>query len=317
MEHDKGRFLFLKALELRFQGRFEEAGQTFHKAAEAGSGRACWHLWQQYEYGGACQPKDVPDDFDHALLLSQGAKLGDIMCVTRLHVEDLDHFQTARTAEDWKSTFPIYPDLYAEIEVCHAWSEDVPLRKFSQHEMEALQRDVWHAISIHDADIITHYFNYLVSFPKLFPCQDPVMFGHALFLYNDDYAYPVAFKKGNFFHKFTLEDVVKENHFGISIEALCVIKCVIGQLIRRHDHSQQRVGFEYGSAFTECIAVYETYKKPARQAALAFMGCFRRHKLAYFNRDMARKVAWMILDPAPWAELDTTERSQTKNPKGE
>ncbi|MEO6077237.1 MAG: hypothetical protein ABIP54_00435, partial [Candidatus Andersenbacteria bacterium] len=121
---------------------------------------------------------------------------------------------------------------------------------------------------------------------------DPYLIGHALFLFETDDSVSPSFrsKTTQLYQHFNYQHVVEENYFRLDEHSLTVVRCILGQMMRRF---LIKGGKRY-------VRVYETFKRRADAAVLAWMGCFRRKALPGLSRDTATLIAKMMADPLKW-----------------
>lgn len=291
----EGRELFLKALQLRFHHRYEEAALAFEAAVDAGSADACWHMFCHHEYGGNCQ---LDKDVDTLALLAKGRKLGHVLCTVVHYVLTWEDDQAGGDVIDdvhW-TMLPVRPTLEAEV---FLWGmlPDHQTRVFSADEVNVLKDNAYRALQIHDNLAACTYLQYVLEYdPDRLRFVDPKLIGQILFLHDCDGAAALQYRRRNGLytdfgrHSFDLDD------FGLHENALSVIQCVVGELAH---HVCSDIG-----EYVEERQVYKTYQARAQCAAVAWLGCFRRKALPYLNRDMATLIAKSIAPAVQWAECD-------------
>jgi hypothetical protein len=311
---DEGRQLFLKALQLRFHCKYEEARRAFEEAAQHGSGDACWYIYVTDYLGGPCYIAESSDDDDddnhrdhdevvgelhkHAFeYLAHGSKLGNSLCVGIHHVLVVD--------PDWK-ILPSPPNLAAEI----WWWEMFPdekRRTFTTSEVAIIQKAAEQAVAIHDVWPVATYLRYVIE-QEMMKLVDPCLIAHALCLFDQDEIATPRYKqigKREFtrYLEFDFENVIERNHFELSLGALFIISCVAGKVLTQ----RKRAG-----ASGACVIVYHYWKKLADQRILAWMGCFRRKKLTWLSRDTATLIAKIMANPIYWTNLPDTSINTKK-----
>lgn len=319
---DEGRALFLKALDFQFARNYKEATLAFVAAAALGNGDACWHLYQNYEYNGCCQP-NRPDHFNHVDYLRQGAKVGHLMCIARLAAlfdgRDMDDIPDLRVA----FALPLTPQ--AEVLIYSAWPDYQYRRFFSAGEVSAMKKAAQDALVIHNPCPVASYFEYQTEFAEntreAVQSIEPRMLGHGLYLLDIVFAFFVQYEKrrqgdfGGRYRDFDEDHVLDKNEFQLSLRTLRVARCVIGQLRIQSPKpvycdddddadfpNQEDEDDEDEHARDTCVAVYRHYKAMSRNAAFAWMVCYRRQALTHLTRDTATLIAKMLLDPVQWAE---------------
>jgi hypothetical protein len=301
---DKGRQLFLKALEFRFHCQWTEARCALEEAALHGSGDACWYIYVTDYLGGPCYIEESNDDDDddrdrdevvrelhkHAFeYLAQGAKLGNSLCVGVHHVLVID--------PDWKK-LPPPPSLDAEIWWWRMFPDEKQ-RVFSASEVDVLRQAAEQAIAIHDAWPVSIYLCYVTKQEGMMKSVDPCLIARALCLFDqDEISIPQYEQIGKIefsrYSEFNFENVTEKNHFGLSLDALFIISCVAGKVLKQRKRAE---------ASRACVSVYHYWKKRADERVLAWMGCFKRKALTWLSRDTATLIAKMMANPVCWTVL--------------
>jgi len=294
MSADKGRALFLQALEHRFYERFDDAALAFEAAVEAGNGDACWHLYCHLKYGGFCRPNT---QVDRDVFLTRGIELGNQMCIITLHDQNLSHreVEVLLKNREWRFRFPGPLNLDGEVFVGVLWSGigSNIVREFSVAEVNTLKENALKALAIHDPVPVASYINYITNEqPELLKFADPVFIAHALFLFDNDPAYTPEYELNCTGYKtFNIDQIISDAfRFKLSIEALHVIQCVFGKLCLKYGRDSEYVG------------CYDFYRQEAQQATIAWLGCYKRKALPFLSRDTATLIASMIAPVTQWAK---------------
>lgn len=321
----EGRALFLKALDFQFALNYKEATLAFIASAALGNGDACWHLYQNYEYGGYCQ-RVVSGAFDHVDYLRQGAKVGHVMCVARLAAlqdeRDMDAIRDLSTA----FALPLTPQ--AEVVVYTAWPDYRYRRFFSAGEVSAMKKAAQDALIIHNPCPVASYFEYQSEFAEntreAVQSIEPRMLGQGLYLLEitDIFRFRYETKEESYISRFRDFDeyyVLDKNEFCLSRRTIRIARCVIGQLRIRSPNpvycDEEEEEDDGGDLVPEeeeeevdkyaqdgCVRMYRQYQAMGRNAALAWMVCYRRRVLTHLTRDTATLIGKMLMDAVLWAE---------------
>lgn len=308
---EEGRRLFLQALDYRFRRQYGKAADAFDAAAALGNGDAYFHLYCQFEEAGCCRPnRRGPIDLDE--LLRRGAKAGNIMCALCICLRR-GIMTTREVLHNLYEEFGFQPTLQAEITLYDAFDKS---RVFHTVEVEAMKKAAEEALMIHDPLPVVSYITYMCRFAKNVASIPPRMLGCCIYLTDFDCGYPIKFSdsRGRF-QDFDVFSVLINNEFGLSESAIRVARCVIGQLMARYptpdyvtgegssySSDEDGIGNEEQDDDDECVVEYRYWRDASREAAMAWLGCFRRGVLESLNRDMARLIAQMVFDPVEWAE---------------
>ena len=284
---DKGRQLFLKALQLRFYCKYEEARRAFEEAAQHGSGDACWYIFMTDKFEGPCYIEEEDEKSDYYLL--QGTKLGHLLCTVIHHGLVVD--------PEWKTLFTP-PSLASEIQLWKMCADREP-RTFSASEVAIIQKAAEQAVLIYDVCHLSIYFSYVIEQEGMMQLVDPSLIAHALCLFEDDDSMMERYRKDGLYCKFSYQNVIEDNHFNLSDETLFVVRCIVGKLlIKQNDQAKLELKF-----YSNYIEFYRSQKTRVIQIILAWMGCFRRKKLTWLSRDTATLIAKMMLNPIYWTKL--------------
>lgn len=286
---EEGRALYLKALQHRIRLQWNEARMAFEAAARLGNADACWYLFANDEWQGLCyvENEEIDDEeFKNRKdgYLRQGAKLGHPLCQIAKCLM-LDHL-------NWEN-LPHPLPLCAEI-MWHQMCPDDPLRTFTPQECEILKKEAEKAIPIHDPWPVVCYFDYLVEHPEMIASVDPCMIAHAIFTFTgaEKTQFTISYQSTSYkkYVSFNYLQVVKYDRFRLSTTSIDIIDCVLGQLAHRFDRLDQ---YENRS----CLTMYRGCKQRSNDAAIAWMGCFRRKALPHLSRDTTNMIAKMIASP--------------------
>jgi hypothetical protein len=289
---DEGRQLFLKALQLRFHCKYEEARRAFEKAAQNGSGDACWYIYVTEDIGGPCYIEGEDEKADDYLL--QGTKLGHLVCSA---------VYNTLAVNPWKKMLPAPPSLAAELHWSQTRSEK-DTRIFSASEVAIIQKAAEQAILIHDVWPVSAYFSYVVFQEGMMQFVDPCLIAHALCLFEGDEGAEVRFRRNlnprlYQYRPFDYQNVIEDNYFKLSEETMFVVKCIVGKLLIEQD-DQSYLGLKPNRDY---IKFYRNQKARVNQLILAWMGCFRRKKLTWLSRDTATLIAKIMANPIYWTKL--------------
>lgn len=301
---DKGRALFLEALNHRYHVRYEKANIAFEEAAKAGNGDACWHLYCNYEWG-TYPHIDKPDGFQHREFLLTGAKLGNPMCIARLYAETgvtgavLDRIIAS---SDWRKEIPTYPSsLEAELIYYDAWPDLSP-RVFEPSEIENLRNGAQRAVLIHDPWPLSCYFRYLTKHFELLQLADPSLIAEAILINEADEAYIVQYEEptGRGFRSFDFDHVIVRNELGLSPQLQKMVVAAFGKIT---EHIWFRA-VPNDEEVAICVRFYQMVRKVAQNATVAWLGCFKRGAISYLNRDTATLIGKIIYDPIQWSATE-------------
>jgi hypothetical protein len=171
---------------------------------------------------------------------------------------------------------------------------DMKRRTFSTSEVAIVQQAAEQAITIHDVWPVSTYFSYVVRQKGMMNLVDPCLIAHALCLFDTDLGALVQYEKNGSYLDFDFQNVVEKNHFGLSQEALFIIRCVAGKVLKQR---------KLAEASRACVSVYHYWKKHTDERILAWMRCFKRKALTWLSRDTATLIAKMMANPVGWTVL--------------
>lgn len=285
----EGRAFFLRGLWNRYRHDWNDAGYCFEKAVTQNDPDACFHLFiQKFLDDGILSDADEVYAFS---LLEKGASLGHPVCA-ELH-------QIRRRYQRFLRAPPLeHRALNAEI-LLRLLSPDAPLRDFDAAEIEQLRKAAEEALHIHDPWPVRAFLSYAShKQPELLRTWSPYLMGHALFLLQGDgFEYEW---KGRMLTEHSPYSFISDNRGNLSSTARRIVRCVMGQVSERHGIHVAEIPFSCNDVYLDC-------KDKATQAAVAWLGLFRRRALPYLSRDTATLVAKMIACPVRWASSDVRE----------
>lgn len=311
--------LYQQGLLLRAQRRYHEAGQCFRQAADAGSGDACWEMYQCIAYGGC----GIFPDTDAKAYLEKGVSIGNQLCCAERYNYDrhyyldiTDQAAVALCLYYWgcsKERVLELPYITEPHQVADVWTMYYYSRLLSRINglTELANVYVQRAASLglacaqyclalspfRDRSYLkdASYQCHSRSAETLLDQNDLATFANAeeiahalvIVLYEDE-------RCGDY-----IDMILKKNRKNLSAQCLQEVRARVGAHIYQYEVILNELDPDDPDQFEAdefyCLMFYRCLRRRARAAATAWLMCRRHGALPGISRDTARMVAERVL----------------------